>query len=335
MKANPGGYIPPSEVVGRDALIQRLWDILGRQSLILTAERRIGKTSILRKMEAEPPPGKLPIFHELENLNTPSEFVQTVVNDVKAHLSRSKRIGRQVTEFFNRFGGGTVGNFKLPNNVDLDWKPLLTQTIEHLVTHQEDTLVFLWDEMPMMLDNIKRNDGEAVAMDVLNTLRLLRQMYPDLRMVYTGSIGLHHVLTSLKQTGYINAPTNDMHTVDVPPLSDTDASDLARQLLDGENIQPNEPEQTAQTIAGAVDNHPFYIHHIVDAFSLDETSSINEIVVNSSPMETTPGICGIIVTGLIIIILTPDTSSCICWTSWQPQKCPSPLMTCSIGSSLR
>jgi len=47
MKANPGGQIPPDEVIGRDALIKRLWRILERQSLVLSAERRMGKTCII------------------------------------------------------------------------------------------------------------------------------------------------------------------------------------------------------------------------------------------------------------------------------------------------
>lgn len=76
MKANPGGYIPPSEVIGRDQLLAQLWRVLKRQSLVLTAERRMGKTSILRKMEAEAPAGVQVVFHELEHINTPLEFVQ-------------------------------------------------------------------------------------------------------------------------------------------------------------------------------------------------------------------------------------------------------------------
>jgi hypothetical protein len=145
-----------------------------------------------------------------------------------------------------------------------DWEPLLTKTIEDLVEHQERTLIFLWDELPMMLDNIKRHHGETVAEHVLNTLRSLRQMHTGLRMVYTGSIGLHHVITSLKRSGYANAPTNDMYKVDVPPLSSEDGQELAHQLLQGEAIQTEGVGPSAQDIASAVDNCPYYIHHIVD-----------------------------------------------------------------------
>jgi hypothetical protein len=101
-------------------------------------------------------------------------------------------------------------------------------------------------------------------MEVLDTLRSLRQTYDSLRMVFTGSIGLHNVLTSLKRAGYKNAPTNDMQKEDVPPLSDADAQDLARRLLEGESIQTDDLIITAEAIATAADCIPYFIHHIVD-----------------------------------------------------------------------
>jgi hypothetical protein len=265
MRANPGGYIPPHEVIGRDRFIERLWEILERQSLVLTAERRMGKTSIIRKMEAEAPADKLAVFHELENVNTPLMFVQLVFDDVSQYLSRSSRTAQRVLDFLRSLGGVEIGGvIKLPDNLASEWEPILTKAIEDLVEHQERTLIFLWDELPIMLDNIKRHHGEKVAEQVLNTLRSLRQMHPGLRMVYTGSIGLHHVITSLKRSGYANAPTNDMYKVDVPPLSPQDGQELAQQLLQGEAIQTEGMAQLAQDIANAVDNCPYYIHHIVD-----------------------------------------------------------------------
>jgi hypothetical protein len=59
MRANPGGQIPPSEVVGRDELIERLWQWIETQSLLLCAERRMGKTCIVKKMVAEAPKDRL------------------------------------------------------------------------------------------------------------------------------------------------------------------------------------------------------------------------------------------------------------------------------------
>jgi hypothetical protein len=269
LRANPGGQLSPAEVIGRDKQIGRLWGILERQSLVLSAERRMGKTCVVKKMMAEAPSDMLLIYHDLEGLRSPLEFVETVFQDVEGYLSGLQRTAKRTHQFLKQLNGAEFSGFKLPNIAASHWKTLLTKTLEDLIEHQERTLIFFWDEMPMMLDNIKQDSGEKVAMEVLDTLRSLRQMSGNqssskLRMVFTGSIGLHHVISSLKQAGYANAPTNDMYIEELPPLSLTDAQKLALKLLAGEEIPTDDIQGTAKAIAKAVDGIPYYIHHVVD-----------------------------------------------------------------------
>jgi hypothetical protein len=130
---------------------------------------------------------------------------------------------------------------------------------------QEERLIyFFWDEVPLMLYNIKKREGEAAAMEILDTLRALRQSHKNLRMIFTGSIGLHNVLTSLRKTGYANDPTNDMDTIEVPPLEPDKAARLASLLIQGERIKISKPEEISQTIAAEVNGFPYFIHHVVD-----------------------------------------------------------------------
>ena len=91
MRTNLGGQIAPDEIIGRDELIEHIWDILDRQSLVLSAERRMGKTCVIKKMEAEVPANKLPVYRDLERIRTPTEFVELVFQDVEQYLSRKKR----------------------------------------------------------------------------------------------------------------------------------------------------------------------------------------------------------------------------------------------------
>jgi hypothetical protein len=140
----------------------------------------------------------------------------------------------------------------------------LTSAVEDLVTQQSPKrLVFFWDEMPYMLDNIRRRDGEETAMELLDVLRALRQSQPEFRMVLTGSIGLHHVLTALKETDYRNQPVNDMCSVEVTPLAPADAIELARQLVLGEQLATTDLDRAAASISRLVDDFPFYIHCVV------------------------------------------------------------------------
>jgi hypothetical protein len=265
MRVNPGGHIPPTEVIGRDPLIRRLWHVLERQSAVLTAERRMGKTCIIKKMAADAPLGTLAVYRDLEGMRSPLEFVETLFHDVEQYLSSSRRTAQRVRGLLSELQGAEVGKLvRFPAASAPHWKTLLLKTVEDLSDQQHDRVVFFWDEVPLMVYNISRAGGETMAMELLDTLRALRQTHPAFRMVYTGSIGLHNVLRSLKRCGYANDPTNDMLIVDVPALTPADASDLARSLLDGEGLLPRTAEDVPEAIADAVDGIPYFIHHVVD-----------------------------------------------------------------------
>jgi AAA+ ATPase superfamily predicted ATPase len=276
MKANPGGQIDSADIIGRDAVITELWERLAQQSIVLTAERRMGKTTIIKQMVKEGGAEVFPIYRDLEKVVSPAEFVSNILTDVSAYHSGIKSIEELFGKFTKNFAGWQIGNIiKIPESSTDRWKEILENAIEYVMSHplsvddwegqqKGKRMIFFWDELPMMLDNfLKRENGALVAMEVLDTLRALRQTYPELRMVYTGSIGLHHVISKLKDAGYNNAPTNDMYTYDLQPLDASDAIDLATRLLEGENVATTDRSAVATEISQQVDRIPFYIHHSI------------------------------------------------------------------------
>lgn len=286
MKANPGGQIATTDIIGRNQLISHLWDVLLQQSLVLTAERRMGKTSIILKMRGEATADKLAIYRDLERVHTPLEFTQLVFDDVAEYLTRFNRTTKKAHQLLSQISGAEVkGIIRLPDVAAPHWKTLLSRTIEDLVDNQDRTIIMLWDELPLMLYNVKRRMGEDTAMEMLDTLRSLRQTHPQLRMVFTGSIGLHNVISSLRASGYANDPTNDMYTVDVPPLTPAFAVDLAAKLLTGEKVLSKDLKACATRIADAVDGIPYFIHHVVDQLKLRgdvaTVESVDEVVSRS------------------------------------------------------
>jgi hypothetical protein len=267
MKANPGGQIDLHFVIGRSRLLQITWDTLDQQSIVMTAERRIGKTTVIKKLKADPRPGWVPVFQDLERCHTATEFAMAVYKEVHQFLTGKGKAARRAKEWLAALGGTEIGGLiKLPEKGDVSWKDILTKSIEDLI-HENETgsgrLLFLWDELPFMLANIRDREGEQTAMEVLDTLRALRQTHPALRMIITGSIGLHHVLTSLKDKNYANSPVNDMARVEVTPLETEDAAELAALLIEGESLVSSDRAQAAAAIASEADHFPFYIHHIV------------------------------------------------------------------------
>lgn len=285
MKANPGGQIDLAEVVGRDELIGQIWDTLEQQSVRMNAERRIGKTTVIRKLCAEPRPGWVPIFQDLERHHAAQEFAQSVHGEVHRYLSLQKRFARRSKELVKALSGSEVGGVvKLPNLFAGTWQDLLNNYIQDLMqkcVQRDERPLFLWDEVPYMLASIRAREGERVAMAVLDSLRTLRQTHgaAGLRMVLTGSIGLHHVIADLKRKDYANAPLNDTYPLEVPPLEAGPAQDLAACLLEGERIGAPCPAETAQAIAGLADGFPFYIHHIVKALKLSAAKGADPTLV--------------------------------------------------------
>ncbi len=76
MKPNPGGIITGDEIVNREQEINSIWRALEVQSVVLISERRVGKTSVLRKMEVNPQNDWTPILYWVEGKRHPIEFVE-------------------------------------------------------------------------------------------------------------------------------------------------------------------------------------------------------------------------------------------------------------------
>lgn len=286
MKANPGGHIAPEEAIGREQLIETIWTVLESQSIYMNSERRIGKTTILEILAQNPRNGWRIAKKDLEGCHTPLEFATAVYAQIHQFLGSSQKALRRVKDFVGQMGGTEVaGVLRLPEGKEQEWKTLLEKSFEDLQTaHQEQDarILFLWDEVPFMIDNIRKHENEKSAMEVLDVLRFVRQSNPMIRMIMTGSVGLHHVLTMLRKAGYANEPTNDMLQLDVPVLTPAKGTELAEALIKGEEICCHDIATISSHLAKAADYFPFYIHHLVRQLKLanqrPDRKLINEVV---------------------------------------------------------
>jgi len=265
MKPNPGGMLQISDIVGRDAVVAYLQSTLEQQSILLVAERRTGKTHVLEKFKATAPANWVVIKRDIGAIRSAQEFVQYVMADLYPHLETRTNFRNWLQGLGEQIGGAQIGPVKLPNFAAKQWKQVLSDAVAHLHDNDAiDRVVFLWDELPWMLEIIAKNNPQE-AMELLDVLRALRQQHASkLRMVFTGSLGLHHIVRRLKTQGYNNTPVNDMLAIEVEPLTLTDATSLVQRLFADNGLPVTSPavyEETAKTL----DCIPFYIHHVVSA----------------------------------------------------------------------
>lgn len=263
-RVNRGGNLGPEEVVGRDRFIDSLWDTLARQGVVLTAERRMGKTSVLKKMRAEPREGVIAIYRSYEGVRSRQEFIEALLEDLRSLLSKrhraAHRLAKVAEDFKFRLDAGPIHLSAPPAE---GWKNLLLRTFEAVGGADAGTIALFWDEVPVMLGAIAEAEGPQAARELLDALRVVRQSHDNIRMVFTGSLGLHHVVAGIRPGSYSSAPTNDMRAMALDGLAPQDAVGLARNLFAGEQIQTGDPEAVAAAIAGATSYIPFYIQNLV------------------------------------------------------------------------
>ena len=264
---NPGGRIDPQDVIGRDQLIAQIWETLAGRSLQATAERRIGKTCLIQKMEAEPRSGWRPLLMQLEGCHSADDFVADMEHRLDEAMTGWQKLVHLVVKTFRHAPSFEVAGVFKKGEQELDgWKQRLAKLLVKLSSvSAPERLVFIWDEFPSMLENIRQRNA-LEAMELLDILRHLRSIEGMPRQVLCGSIGLHHVLGKLKTDGYTGAPINDIESVEVPPLDRQWATELALRLLSGERAVSDHNrsvlKDTAEMIADVCGGFPYYVHHV-------------------------------------------------------------------------
>lgn len=264
MEINPGGYLELQEIVGRNVEIDRYWRVLSRQSLVLNAERRIGKTLLMRKMEGLGRDGFCVFYQELERVHSITELISQLYRTVAHALPRLRRIRNEVFKGWLTLSEQRVQGLALPDAQN-NWKSLLDAAIgDVLALSETDKVVLMWDEFPLMLYNLTERHGADISIQLLDHLRHLRQTHRRLRFLLTGSIGLHLALRKLRMEGNANAPINDAQIEIVPPLSPSDTWELTTALAKALVHRPIDEQEVCERVVSRLGGFAYHIHHCFD-----------------------------------------------------------------------
>lgn len=269
-----GGFM--DKVFGRVSVIERIWKLLERFSILFTAERRVGKTTVLNEIVNAPKLGFRVIYSDLEKIDSPLEFVNDLLNKTAPFISEEDKVKGWFDELREALGGIEIkGVIKIPEKKEKEWKENLQLAIHAICTNTDDMVVFLWDELPYMLQKINEHEitkgsAERSSIKIMDTLRALRQEQKNLRMVFTGSIGLHHVLNTLTDNSYASEPINDMEKVELLPLDPVSATAMANYHLEKESGIKNADVSLVEAIISQCDYIPFYIEKLIRRLAIDE-----------------------------------------------------------------
>lgn len=274
MKANPGGPLKSDAILGREVEINEIWSSLEKQSVILNAERRVGKTCLLRKMYDHPQNNWIPLLCFVENANHPIDFIQALFAEAEKKEAQSNK-GKWLNKIRNlsqSMSGVEFQGFKIPSLREY-WKQLLNQLVEDITINTDNNILIMIDEFPMMISNIvdsSKDQGAKIAMEFLNTLRALRQQYhttDQIRFILSGSIGLHLILEDFERNhDYKGKPINDMKLKILAGMRKKDVQLMCRKYLEEENIIRNNPTKFDDRMFKSTDGLPLYIQYVCERF---------------------------------------------------------------------
>lgn len=254
-----GPPVEGDDFFGREKEIQKANKLLdSSHSLLLSAPRRIGKSSLAKRLiEEKKNQGWKCVYIDLEETTTEDGFLNLVIeafckNGIWKQVAEGMSKGlASVLESIEKISLGPV-QFNFAKKEDQED---LYKNLKELIRHDEDTFIVV-DELTLFLTILsKGEDGVEKVAFILNWLRSLRQVSKTkVRWLFCGSVGLRN-FTSAMNLGYT---VNDLTEFSLDELSRGEAAGLLTELCKSENIEMCD-ELVEYTLNKLYWNIPYFI----------------------------------------------------------------------------
>lgn len=200
------------DFIDREKEIDQIISALEKDSVLLIAPRRFGKTSIMRRLEKElSSQDGLCVFIEVEDIYSPQRFLSEMVMALlgSERIRKGANIRSAFEKAFSWFKenieevGVSVFRAKLRSNIEADLKEDWTEkarVIFEIINDFESNVYFVVDEFPIAIKNMDPKDAEKF----LHWFRKLRQISENLRFVVGGSVSIDRVVRDVGGVSVIN-----------------------------------------------------------------------------------------------------------------------------------
>ncbi len=208
--------LPPA--LGNYAADERFWDrerevaelaayLRDGQSMLVIGPRRVGKTSVVRRVLDELRPSHTVVFIDVEQHANPAAMFAALA----AEASREAgfwprligRLGKRLGVAADRVGSVDLGVLKVELQAAMAavWQDDARSVIASLAEGDQPAVVAV-DELPLLVDRVLRDDP-AGAEVFLGVLRGMAEEFRNVRWLVSGSIGLEPVLHRAGLTGTV------------------------------------------------------------------------------------------------------------------------------------
>ena len=227
-----------ADFINREGELALILSTLEKDSVLLIAPRRFGKTSIMRRVEKEHSDrGEICVFLEVENVNSPHHFISEITMALieNEKIEQKTKLIPAFEKYFNWFRGNieeigiSVFKAKLRSNIEKDlennWMSESKQIFD-IIAGLDSNICFIIDEFPIALEKMVLTDRD----DFLHWFRKLRQISGNLRFIVGGSVSIDRVV---RDAGGVTV-INDFRRVHIGGFSREVALDLIEKMFEDE-----------------------------------------------------------------------------------------------------
>jgi hypothetical protein len=261
----------------------------------IAAPRRVGKSSILYYFLDNPEAGFIHIYFQVESARSKNDFYRKLYRDIiksdavgkgKKFLDQLQSVGNS---FLSKLKGVKIAGtgFDFHDAEEIDYEEELLNLLMGLDLG-EDKLILMIDEFPEVILNIvEENNGDnKEAKKFLQSNRELRnnpKLIGKVQFIYTGSNSLNLTVGNLDSSSLIN----DLTSVPVDPLTETESKDLITSILNTYSYTITN-DQLDYMISKTEWTIPFYfqllIHEIIS--DIEPTDEVTNDVIDRAFITT-------------------------------------------------
>ncbi|MCP5108949.1 MAG: ATP-binding protein [bacterium] len=204
-------------------------------SILISAPRRVGKTSLMFHVKEKGMEGYHFIYLITESINSENEYFKHILNKIfdTEFLTPLQKISKKTYEVLKDRGKRVleVGkSIKFDKESTRDYREEFIDTVKS-IDLEGRKIVLMIDEFSQTLENIIDDEDKNSAVRFLQANRELRQdpeISQKVQFVFAGSIGLENIVNRLNSINLVN----DLESLKVPPLSTAESHRLIAELCE-------------------------------------------------------------------------------------------------------
>lgn len=277
-----GSSVRGEDLWGREREIAELWKRLQRGSVLLAGPRRHGKSSVMHALADRPQAGWIVEYLDVEYVRTPAEFLVELTAALLTHEKLRRRITSGLARGASKlgawlgsiakeaaFGRDQIGELRLNLRDNLAderaWPELSEQVLAQLQRVDDERLLLIIDEFPMMIATFLDRDAEG-AIHYLRWFRAMRQRRDTghVRFLLGGSVNIEPRLERLGQQALLN----DLDRMTIEPFARNRAVEFVAAVLATEGIA-HEVGVPAEVVRVADCGVPFFLQVLIQECNAD------------------------------------------------------------------